>query len=157
MVKSVTIEKTAFADPPARFEAGTPAIVQTVGLQKAVEYVSRLSMKRIEAYEGELTAYMKEGLDSLPFVRQLGTQKEKGGVFSFVVDGVHPQDIAMVLDQEGVCVRAGHHCAQPLSERLGVSSSVRASLGLYNDKEDVEAFIAALEKAVSFFKKGKIG
>ena len=157
MVKSVTIEKTVFADPPARFEAGTPAIVQTVGLQKAVEYVSRLSMKRIEAYEGELTAYMKEGLDSLPFVRQLGTQKEKGGVFSFVVDGVHPQDIAMVLDQEGVCVRAGHHCAQPLSERLGVSSSVRASLGLYNDKEDVEAFIAALEKAVSFFKKGKIG
>jgi cysteine desulfurase / selenocysteine lyase len=153
MVKSVTIEKTVFSAPPARFEAGTPAIVQTVGLQKAVEYVSALTMQKIEAYESELSAYFRQGLDSLPFVRQLGTLKNKGGVYSFVVQGVHPQDISMILDQEGVCVRTGHHCAQPLSERLGVSSSVRASLGLYNDKEDVDAFIAALEKAVSFFKK----
>ncbi len=153
MVKSVTIEKTVFSAPPARFEAGTPAIVQTVGLQKAVEYVSALTMQKIEAYESELSAYFRKGLDSLPFVRQLGTLQNKGGVYSFVVQGVHPQDISMILDQEGVCVRTGHHCAQPLSERLGVSSSVRASLGLYNDKEDIDAFIAALEKAVSFFKK----
>ena len=151
MIKTVSFSGSTWAEPPARFEAGTPAIMQAVGLGLAVDYVERIGMDAIDAHERALGKMMQDQIAAIDGVRVIGTSKNKAAVVSFVTDFAHPQDIAMVLDQEAVAVRTGHHCAQPLHERFGVSVSVRASLGVYNTADDVEKFVAAVAKAKRFF------
>lgn len=151
MVNIVTYQATTFDVPPARFEAGTPAIVQAIGLGAALEYMMNLGMINIYQHEQELTNYMHRRLKEVDGLIEVGTAEGKGGVFSFLIEGVHPQDLAFILDKEGVAVRVGHHCAAPLIRRMGYESLARASLGLYSDQEDVDTFIAALQKAKTFF------
>ena len=151
MIKTVSFSGSTWAEPPARFEAGTPAIMQAIGLGLAVDYVEKIGMDAIDAHERVLGKMMQEQIAAINGVRVIGTSKNKAAVVSFVTDFAHPQDIAMVLDQEAVAVRTGHHCAQPLHERFGVSVSVRASLGVYNTAQDVEKFVAAVVKAKRFF------
>ena len=151
MVNVVTYQTTTFDVPPTRFEAGTPAIVQAIGLGAALEYMMNLGMSNIQQHEQELTDYMHQRLKEVDGLVEVGTAKEKGGVFSFLIDGIHPQDLAFILDKEGVAVRVGHHCAAPLIRRMGYESLARASFGLYSNKEDVDTFIMALQKAKTFF------
>ena len=151
MVDTVTYEKTTFNEPPFRFEAGTPALVQAIGLGVAIDYMSALGMDNIMRHEEELTRYATERLSAIQRLKIVGQAKEKGGVFSFNVEGMHPQDLAFILDKEGVAVRIGHHCAQPIVNRMGYESLARASLGLYSTKEDIDALVKAIEKAKKFF------
>lgn len=151
MVDHVSYEKTTFAEPPARFEAGTPAIVQAIGLGEALNFMMNLGMDNITAHEKELTKYATEKLSEIEGLVQIGTAKDKGGVFSFVLKSVHPQDMAFILDKEGVALRVGHHCAEPLVHRMGYESVARATLGLYNTKEDIDRLVKAIEKAKTFF------
>ena len=151
MVDKVTYEKTTFDLPPARFEAGTPAIVEAIGLAEAMNYVSGLGWNNICGYEKELCSYTLEALNSISGLKLVGTTENRGGVFSFVLDGIHPQDTAFILSKEGVSIRTGHHCAEPLVPRMGYETVARASLGLYSDKEDINQLIRALEKAKTFF------
>ena len=151
MVNIVTYQSTTYDVPPARFEAGTPAIVQAIGLAKALEYMMNLGMENIAKYEKELTRYATEKLSKIKGLKIIGTAKDKGGVFSFAVDKIHPQDLAFILNKEGVSVRVGHHCAAPLVRRMGYESVVRASLGLYNTKEDIDILCQAIKKAKTFF------
>ena len=151
MVDVVTYQTTTFDEPPARFEAGTPAIVQAIGLDEALKYMMSLGMENITAHENELTKYTLQKLSEIEGLTQIGTAEGKGGVFSFVVEGIHPQDLAFILDKEGVSVRVGHHCAAPLVRRMGYESVVRASLGLYNTKQDIDVLCKALNKAKTFF------
>ena len=151
MVDVVTYDKTTFMQPPIRFEAGTPASVQAIGLGEALRYMQHLGMDNIKTHEDELTAYAREQWSNVPGLILIGTAKEKGGVFSFVVDGIHPQDLAFVLDKEGVAVRVGHHCAEPLVHRMGYESVARASFGLYTTKEDIDALLPAVRKAQKMF------
>lgn len=147
MVDVVTYDQTTFMPPPARFEAGTPACVQAIGLGEALRYMKHLGMDNIKQHEDDLTAYAREQWENVPGLTLVGTAKEKGGVFSFVVDGIHPQDLAFVLDKEGIAVRVGHHCAEPLVHRMGYESVARASFGLYTTKEDIDALLPAIRKA----------
>ena len=151
MVNIVTYQSTTYDVPPARFEAGTPAIVQAIGLGKALEYMMELGLENIAKHEKELTLYATEKLLQIKGLKLVGTAKDKGGVFSFVVDKIHPQDLAFILNKEGVSVRVGHHCAAPLVRRMGYESVVRASLGLYNTKEDIDILCQAINKAKTFF------
>ena len=151
MVEKVTYEKTTFDEVPARFEAGTPAMVQAIGLGRALQYMQEQGMENIAAHEAELTDYARGRFAEVKGFKEIGTARGKGGVFSFVLGGIHPQDIAFILDKEGVSVRTGHHCAQPLVERMGYTSLARASLGMYSSREDLDIFIAALQKAKTFF------
>lgn len=151
MVDHVSYEKTTFAEPPARFEAGTPAIVQAIGLGEALNFMMNLGLDNITAHEKELTKYATEKLSEIEGLVQIGTDKDKGGVFSFILKGVHPQDMAFILDKEGVALRIGHHCAEPLVHRMGYESVARATLGLYNTKEDIDRLVKAIEKAKTFF------
>ena len=151
MVASVSYEKAEFNEPPFRFEAGTPAIMQAIGLGEALRYMMNLGMNNITAHEDELTRYTTAKLRDIKGLCIVGDAPNKGGVFSFAVDGMHPQDLAFILDKEGVSVRTGHHCAQPIVNRMGYESLARASLGLYNTKEDVDALCAAIIKAQKFF------
>lgn len=152
MIEDVNYQRTTFALPPARFEAGTPAIVQAIGLGAAVEYLKRYDFSDIEAYEKELIDYTTQRLKEIPQLKIIGTAKDKGGVFSFAVEDIHPQDLAFVLGKEGVAVRTGHFCAEPIVNKLGYNSLTRASLGIYTIKEDIDIFVKALYKAISFFK-----
>lgn len=151
MVDVVTYEQTTFENPPSRFEAGTPAIVQAIGLAEALKYMMNLGLDNIVAHERELVEYMQSRLAEVDGLVQVGTAEGKGGVFSFVMDGIHPQDLAFILDKEGVSIRVGHHCAEPLIHRMGQESVARATLGLYTNKADIDRFIAALQKAKTFF------
>jgi cysteine desulfurase/selenocysteine lyase len=151
MIASVTFEKTTFAPIPERFEAGTPAIAEVVGLGAALDYLDALGLATIERHEAGLLAYGTELLSAIPEVRLIGTAPGKIGVLSFVVRGVHAHDLGTILDQEGIAIRAGHHCAQPLHARFGIVASARASLGLYNDREDLERLAAAVRKAIAMF------
>ena len=151
MVDKVTYEKTTFDQPPARFEAGTPAIVEAIGLAEAMNYVSGLGWNDICRHEKELCSYTLEALNSISGLKLVGTAENRGGVFSFVLDGIHPQDTAFILSKEGVSIRTGHHCAEPLVHRMGYETVARASLGLYSDKEDINQLIRALEKVKTFF------
>jgi len=152
MIASVSFEKTTFADIPQRFEAGSPDTAGAVGLAAAMDYVDELGLDRIARHESELLAYGTELLEAVPEVRIIGTARDKTGVISFVVDGIHPHDLGTVLDGEGVAIRAGHHCAQPLMDRFGVPATARASLGLYSDREDLERLAAGVRKAVEIFR-----
>jgi len=144
MILDVTFEKTVYNVPPARFEAGTGSIADAVGLGAAIDYVQRLGMVNIERYEHDLLAYATEALLTVPGLRLIGTAKEKASVLSFVLDGFRTEDIGAALNREGIAVRAGHHCAQPIHRRFGLESTVRASLALYNTCEEVDALVAAL-------------
>ncbi|MCM1323085.1 MAG: SufS family cysteine desulfurase [Acetobacter sp.] len=150
MIDRVTYEKTTFAPPPARFEAGTPAFVQAIGLGAALNYIMKFDFNDIETYESTLTQYAMNCLKEINGLKILGTASDKGGVFTFAIDGLHPQDIAFILGKEGIAVRTGHFCAEPLVNLLGYTSLTRASLGLYSTKEDIDEFIKALYKAKDF-------
>jgi cysteine desulfurase/selenocysteine lyase len=151
MIETVTFEKTTYAPIPYKFEAGTPAIAQAAGLAAAIGYLEAVGVERVGAHEHELLAAATAALAALPGVRVIGTAREKAGVLSFVLDGVHPHDVGTILDREGVAVRAGHHCAQPVMERFGVPATVRASFALYNDRSDVEALARGLRSVLEVF------
>jgi len=148
MIKSVSFEKTIYNDLPYKFEAGTPNIAGTIGLGAAVDYLKRLDWTAIAAYEHDLLTYATESLLSFKNLRVIGTAKEKTGVLSFAMENIHPHDIGTILDQEGIAVRTGHHCAQPVMERYGVPATARASLAFYNRKEDVDALVRGMKKVV---------
>ena len=151
MIVSVTFEKTTFAKPPNKFEAGTPPITGVVALGVALDYLSGIGMDRIEAYEQELLTLATKKLSSIPQVRIIGTAKEKAAIISFVIAGVHPHDIGTVLDREGVAIRAGHHCAQPVMERFGVPATARASFSFYNNEADIDALVRGVETVIKLF------
>ena len=144
MIKSVTFEKTVYADLPYKFEAGTPNIAGGIGLGAAFDYVTRLGLDNIAAYEHELLLYGTEALSRIPGLRIIGTAREKAAVLSFVIDGIHPHDIGTVLDRQGIAVRTGHHCAQPVMDRFGVPATTRASLAFYNTFAEIDALAAGL-------------
>ena len=147
MIARVTFEKTTFQDPPHRFEAGTPPIVQAIGLGAAVKYVEELGMKSIAAQEHGTLAYAQQELADIEGYREVGTAPDKAAIISFLVDGLHPFDVAAVLDRQGVATRVGQHCAEPLMDRMGIEGTVRASFGLYNNRADVDALVAGIRKA----------
>ena len=151
MILSVSFDKTTYAEIPHKFEAGTPDIAGAVGLGAAIDYVTGLGLEAIGAHERELLTYATERLLAVPGLRMIGTAPHKAAVLSFVLDDVHPHDIGTILDQEGVCVRTGHHCAQPVMERFGLPATVRASLALYNDRADVDRLVAALGRVREVF------
>jgi len=151
MIRTVSFEKTTYNDLPFRFEAGTPNIAGVIGLGAAVDYLTRIGMERIATHERELTSYALGELTKLPQVELTGNAKERSGVISFNLTGIHPHDVGTVLDHEGVAVRAGHHCAQPLMERFGVPATVRASLACYSIREEIDALVAGLRKTLEVF------
>ena len=151
MIKSVTFEKTLYNDLPYKFEAGTPNIAGSIGLGAAIDYVNSVGMDRIAAYEQELLEYGTECLSSLDGIRIMGTAREKSGILSFVMDGVHPHDIGTILDAEGIAIRTGHHCAQPVMERFGVAATARASLAFYNTKEEIDALVKGIDRVIEVF------
>ena len=151
MILSVTFERTTYKKAPHRFEAGTPAIVEAIGLGAAVDYLEKIGLDRIKAHEHALLEYATERLSALPRLRLVGTAARKAAIASFVVDGVHPHDIGTILDQSGVAIRAGHHCAQPLMHRLGLPATARASFGLYNTVDDVDALADGLQVVSELF------
>ncbi len=152
MIESVTFEKTTYAGIPTRFEAGSPNAEGAVGLGAALDWLAALGMGNVARHEAELLAQGTALLGEIPEVRIFGRAAAKTGVLSFSVDGVHPHDVGSVLDDEGIAIRAGHHCAQPLMERYGVPAMARASLGVYNDRRDLERLAHAVRKAVAIFK-----
>ncbi len=146
MIERVTFEKTTFREPPARFEAGTPAIIEAIGLAAAIDYVSAVGMENIRAHERGLLEYATDGLNGIRGLKIYGNAPEKAGIISFTMDGAHPSDIGMVLDKMGVAVRTGHHCCMPLMARLGIDATARASLGLYSNKDDIDQLVEGLGK-----------
>ncbi|HAX91171.1 MAG TPA: cysteine desulfurase CsdA, partial [Rhodospirillaceae bacterium] len=152
MIETVTFEKTTFQEPPMRFEAGTPPIAEVVGLHAALDYVESIGMDKIAAHEADLLAYGTEKLSALEGVSLVGTAPHKAGILSFVIKGVHPHDVGTVLDNQGIAIRAGHHCAQPVMDALGLAATVRASLALYNTREDIDALVAGIKKVQELFK-----
>jgi cysteine desulfurase/selenocysteine lyase len=146
MIREVRIEKTTFADPPHKFEAGTPNIAGIVGLGAALDYVESIGRGRIVAYEQGLLEYATAALKSVPGLRLFGEVKHKAAVLSFLIDGAHAHDLATLLDHEGVAVRSGHHCAHPLMQFFGVPATLRASLSFYNTRAEVDAFVDAIAR-----------
>jgi cysteine desulfurase/selenocysteine lyase len=151
MISSVTFERTTYNKLPFKFEAGTPDVSGAIGLGAAVEYLNAVGMDKIAEYEHELLAYAIEKVSLVPGVRLIGTAKEKAGVISFVIDGVHPHDVGTILDQEGIAIRTGHHCAQPIMDRFGIPATARASFAFYNTKEEVDALAKGIEKVREVF------
>ncbi len=151
MISSVSFEKTTYNKLPYKFEAGTPDIAGAVGLGAAIDYVSDLGLDAIAAYEHDLLSYATDALRKVPGLRLIGTAEEKASVLSFLLGEVHPHDIGTVLDREGIAIRTGHHCAQPLMRRLGIAATARASLAFYNRREDVDALVAGLHKVREVF------
>lgn len=151
MIQHVSFERTTFNELPFKFEAGTPDYIGTTGLAKALDYVSALGMERIAAYEHELTEYATRRLKEIPGMRIFGEAPEKGSVISFLVGNIHHFDMGTLLDRLGIAVRTGHHCAQPLMQRLGIEGIVRASFALYNTKEEIDALVAGVERVSRMF------
>ena len=147
MIREVTQDRISYADPPARFEAGTPPIIESIGLAAALDYLSSFDRAAVAAHEHDLLAYAREQLRQFNWLKVIGDAPGKGAILSFEAEGMHAHHLATILDREGVAVRAGHHCAQPLMERFGVASTSRASFALYNTRADVDALIAGLSKA----------
>jgi len=150
MIDRVTFEKTTFAPPPARFEAGTPAIVEAIGLAAAIDYVEAVGIPAIHAHEAGLVRTLRDELRVMNTVTVFGPE-ESAGIVSFALDGVHPHDLGTILDEENVAIRAGHHCAQPLMDHLGVPATARASFGLYNDETDIAALLKGIERTRRIF------
>lgn len=151
MIRSVTFEKSTYQDPPARFEAGTPNIAGAIGLAAAINYLKTLDMQAAAQHEQNLLSHLTSVLSSEPRVRLVGTAAQRVAVASFVIEGVHPHDIATILDHQGVAIRAGHHCAQPLMRRLGVSATARASLAFYNTTGEIDSLADGLRKILEMF------
>ncbi|WP_373782453.1 aminotransferase class V-fold PLP-dependent enzyme [Bacteroides heparinolyticus] len=151
MIQSVSFEKTTFNELPFKFEAGTPDYIGTTGLAKALDYVSLIGMDKIAAYEHELTLYGMQRLKEVPGMRIFGEAEEKGSVISFLVGDIHHFDMGTLLDRLGIAVRTGHHCAQPLMQRLGIEGTVRASFGLYNTREEIDTLVAGIERVCRMF------
>jgi cysteine desulfurase/selenocysteine lyase len=151
MIASVSFEQTVYAAPPAKFEAGTPHVAGAVGLAAALEYLETVGFDRIAAHEHDLTRYGAAALEAVPGVRLVGTARDKASVLSFVLEGVHAHDVGTILDHHGVAVRAGHHCAMPVMQRFGLPATVRASLALYNTREEIDVLAAAVRAAREVF------
>jgi len=151
MIRSVTFEQTLYNDIPFKFEAGTPNIAGVAGLGAAIGYLDGVGIDRVNAFERELVAYGTEALSAIPGVRLTGTAPHKAGILAFVMGDVHPHDIGTILDRDGIAVRAGHHCCQPLMARLGVAATVRASLALYNTREEIDALVRSIGTAKAVF------
>jgi cysteine desulfurase/selenocysteine lyase len=151
MISSVTFEKTLYNKLPYKFEAGTPNISGGIGLGAAIRYVNQLGMENIAAYERELLAYATEQVAAIPGVRIIGTARDKASVISFVMDDAHPHDIGTILDQQGIAIRTGHHCAQPVMQRFGIPATARASLAFYNTREEIDALVAGINKVREVF------
>ena len=151
MIKSVTFEKTIYNDLPYKFEAGTPNIAGAIGLGAAIDYVESIGYDSFAAYEDELLDYGTKALESIGGLQIIGTSPRKAGILSFVVDNIHPHDIGTILDAEGVAVRTGHHCAQPVMQRFQIPATARASLALYNTREDIDALVRAIDRAIEVF------
>ncbi|MBI2883611.1 MAG: cysteine desulfurase [Candidatus Methylomirabilis oxyfera] len=151
MILSVTFEKTIYNEAPIKFEAGTPHIAGAIGLGSAIDYVGSIGLDRIAAYEGELLAYATDAISAIPGLRIIGTAKEKASILSFVLDDVHAHDIGTILDQEGIAIRTGHHCAQPVLKRFGVPATARASLAFYNTRDEIDALVKAIHKVTEMF------
>jgi cysteine desulfurase / selenocysteine lyase len=151
MISSVTFEKTTYNKIPFKFEAGTPNVEGSVGFGAAIEYLNSMGMESIAEYEHELLEYATKKISAIPGVRIIGTAKERAGVLSFVIDGVHPHDIGTILDQEGVAIRTGHHCAQPIMQRFGIPATARASFAFYNTREEIDALVKGLQRVKEVF------
>jgi cysteine desulfurase/selenocysteine lyase len=152
MIRSVTFEKTTYNDPPYKFEAGTPHIAGAIGLAAAIDYLAAIGLDRIAAWEHELLVYGTEALERVPGLRLIGTARRKAAVLSFVLEGVHAHDIATILDRQGIAIRAGHHCAQPVMERFGLTATSRASLAFYNTRQEIDALVEGLGKVREIFE-----
>jgi cysteine desulfurase/selenocysteine lyase len=146
MIRSVTFAKTTWNDLPYKFEAGTPHIAGPIGLAAALAFIADLGFDAIQAHEASLLKYATDAIEALPGVTIVGTAPEKASVISFVMDGIHPHDIGTIVDREGVAIRTGHHCAQPVMDRFGIPATARASLAMYNTTQDVDALTRALER-----------
>jgi cysteine desulfurase/selenocysteine lyase len=151
MIGVVSEENITYADPPHRFEAGTPPIIEAIGLGAAIEWLETLDRDAVAAHEAGLLARVREGLAGADWINEIGTAPGKGAIFSFNIEGAHAHDVAQILDRYGVAERAGSHCAEPLLRRFGVTASARASFALYNTLEEADAFVDALNKARTFF------
>ena len=151
MISSVTFAKTTYNDLPFKFEAGTPDIAGAIALGAALNYITNLGMDKIAAHESELLAYATEAVGAIPGIRLIGTAFDRAGVLSFVLDHVHPHDLGTILDREGIAIRTGHHCAQPVMERFGIAGTARASFAVYNTKEEVDALVAGIRAAREVF------
>ncbi len=151
MIRTVTFEKTTYAGLPNKFEAGTPAIASQIGLGAAIDYLHSIDRDAAHRYEQELLGYATERLAAVEGVRLIGTAREKAGVLAFVIEGVHPHDVGTILDQSGIAIRAGHHCAQPLMQRFNVPATARASFAFYNTKEEADQLVSAVEQVIEVF------
>lgn len=151
MIRSVTFEKTQYNTLPYKFEAGTPDVAGAIGLGAAIKYLNSVGIENVAAHEHEVLEYATQALSKLPGIRIIGNAKDKAAVLSFVMDGVHPHDIGTILDQQGIAVRTGHHCAQPIMQRFGIPATVRASFALYNTKAEVDALLVGIKKVQEVF------
>jgi cysteine desulfurase/selenocysteine lyase len=151
MILTVTFEKTTYNELPYKFEAGTPNIAGGIGMGAAFDYINKIGLDKIAAYEHELLEYGTAALSRISGLRLIGTAREKAAVLSFVIEGIHPHDIGTVLDKQGIAVRTGHHCAQPVMERFHVPATTRASLAFYNTFQEIDALAAGLEKVKEIF------
>jgi len=152
MILSVTFEKTVYNTLPHKFEAGTPAIAEAIGLGSAIDYIQAIGIDAINAHEHALLTYASERLGAIEGVRLIGTAREKAAVVAFTIDGIHPHDIGTILDQDGIAIRVGHHCAQPVMQFYGVPATARASFAVYNTRADVDALVAGVEKCIEVFR-----
>lgn len=146
MIKEVTFEKTTYAELPYKFEAGTPNIADVIAVKTAIEYLEELGKENVAAYENELLAYATEQLSKIEGLKIIGQAKDKVSVVSFILEGIHPQDVGVILDQQGIAVRTGHHCTQPLMKRFGIPGTSRASFAVYNTKEEIDKLVLGIEK-----------
>lgn len=153
MIYSVSFEETTFAKPPAKFEAGTPPFVEAIGLAAAINYLMALGRPAIAAHEHDLLTYATAALETIPGLTIIGKAPEKASIISFTMDCAHPHDIGTIIDVDGVAIRAGHHCAQPLMARFGVAATARASFGLYNTRAEVDRLVEALERVREMFSR----
>ncbi|MBL4592918.1 MAG: aminotransferase class V-fold PLP-dependent enzyme, partial [Flavobacteriales bacterium] len=148
MIKTVTFEKTTYNELPHKFEAGTPNIVGGIGLAAAIDYINKIGIDKIEAYEHELLTYATEQIKQIEGIQVIGEAENKASVLSFVVEGTHPSDIGMIIDKLGIAIRTGHHCTEPLMNRFNIPGTARASFAFYNTFEEVDIFINALKRAI---------
>jgi cysteine desulfurase/selenocysteine lyase len=151
MIRSVSFERTLYGDLPNKFEAGTPNIEGAVGLSTAIDYLTSVGLDRVAAHEHELLRYGTDALSDIAGLRLTGTAPHKAGILSFVMDDIHPHDIGTILDRNGVAIRAGHHCCQPLMARLGVPATARASIAVYNTRQEIDALVASLRQVKAVF------
>jgi cysteine desulfurase/selenocysteine lyase len=152
MISSVTFAKTTWNALPYKFEAGTPNIVGAIGFGAAIDYLAKIGIENVTAHETDLLDYATRSLTALPGLNVIGTAREKIGVLSFTLDGIHPHDIGTVLDQEGIAIRTGHHCAQPVMEFFGIPATARASFALYNVRGDIDALVEGIRKVQRIFR-----